>query len=575
MRVLLLHHADQIPPDDRSWDLVIDIGRAPRSTYHRWSSGTGGRVLSVYDWATEIDDLRCTKDLLGLGLGRLLDRDGIDWWDVCSLMLSPDLQQFMLGRRMAREFDEHCDLHATRDSSFVRGVQALLGVPVAIHYQPSPIGRLVSGIQSARALDHRELFQTIQDKFDPEHRIRQFLSRRPHCETIPTVLCPSAYVNVSRAVAQHAASCPQKIFYLVLARRSARITPLPSNVRVASLDGYFVPSNRDELHTLAKQWEELRERLVSSSEEFLMADRAGVLGRFPSLLRWGVAVRNAWSRILDTENVVECFCADDSNPYTRIPLILAKKLRLPTIACHHGALDCRLAFKRSHADIHLVKSEMEKDYAVSICKVPASKVVLNLPKGKPLIPAVGWTGHAPGCLTFFTEAYHSAGFREVEVFRELVPRLLKVAQTLRLHLVIKLHPFDGVKKMRACLRTAVPDADRGRVHVWTGSISNERWLATRVVVTGQSSVALEATEKGIPTFLCQWMGDPFSGYQKQFVRYGIGHLLGSEEEILRIPELLNALAFPATLDPSSSGTEITEIGLDVGSVQILSAGASR
>ena len=114
----------------------------------------------------------------------------------------------------------------------------------------------------------------------------QFLSRRPHCETIPTVLCPSAYVNVSRAVAQHAASCPQKIFYLVLARRSARITPLPSNVRVASLDGYFVPSNRDELHTLAKQWEELRERLVSSSEEFLMADRAGVLGRFPSLLRW-------------------------------------------------------------------------------------------------------------------------------------------------------------------------------------------------------------------------------------------------------------------------------------------------
>ena len=95
-------------------------------------------------------------------------------------------------------------------------------------------------------------------------------------------------------------------------------------------------------------------------------------------------------------------------------------------------------------------------------------------------------------------------------------------------------------------------------------------------MTGQSSVALEATEKGIPTFLCQWMGDPFSGYQKQFVRYGIGHLLGSEEEILRIPELSNfSNAFRATLDPSSSGTEITEIGLDVNSVQILSAGASR
>jgi hypothetical protein len=575
MRVLLLHHADQIPPDDRRWDLVIDLGRAPRSTYDAWNCGPGGRVLSLFDWANEIDDLYRTKELLELGLGRLLDRDGIDWWDVCSLMLSPDLQQFMLARRVARELDEHCDVHATRDSALVRGVQALLGVPIATHHQASPLDRLRSGMQSARTLDPRELFQILQDKFDGAHRIRWYLSRRPHCDGVPMVLCPSAYINVSRAVARQAASSPKKVFYLVLARGSARISSLPPNVRVASLDGYFKPSNRDELHTLVSQWEKVRERLVASSEEFLMADRAGVLRRLPSLLKWGVAVRDAWSTILDTENVVECFCADDSNPYTRIPLILAKKRRLPSVASHHGALDFRLAFKRSHGDIRLVKSEMERDYAVSICKVPARQIVLDLPETKPVIRTVPSTGDAPGCLTFFTEAYHSSGFREAEVFRELVPKLLSVTQALRLHLVFKLHPFDGVKKMRACLRTAVQDVDREHVHLWDGPMSNERWQATRVIVTGQSSVAVEAAEKGIRTFLCRWLGDPFSGYQKQFVHYGIGHLLNSAEEIVRIPELLRtSTAEEMAAEPLSYDIESME-GLEFDSVQTLRAGASR
>jgi hypothetical protein len=71
-------------------------------------------------------------------------------------------------------------------------------------------------------------------------------------------------------------------------------------------------------------------------------------------------------------------------------------------------------------------------------------------------------------------------------------------------------------------------------------MSDERWLSTQVMVTGQSSVALEGVEKGIPTFLCRWLGDPFSGYQRQLVRYGAGRLLESPEEILKVPEFLNA-----------------------------------
>lgn len=539
MRVLILHPADQVVPQG-NWDLVIDTGRAPRSTYRAWSTQTGGRVLSVYDWASDIDDLYRTKDLLELGMGRLLDRDGIDWWDVCSLMLSPDLQQFLLGRRAARELDSRCQLYATRDSAFARGLQGVLGVPATVYRRGSSLDSLHSAFHAARTLDRGELFQVLQDKFDVGHRVRRWFARRPQGDGRPIVLCPSAYINVSGAVVNHAIANPEKEFYMVLARRNARISASPPNVAVGSLDGYFVPSNRTELRLLMHQWEPLRRRLVASSEEFSMADNAGVLGKIPSLLRWGIAIRDAWSRVFQIENVVECFCADDSNPYSRIPLMLAKKRRLPTTACHHGALDCRLAFKRSHADVHLVKTEMEWDYTVSVCKLPAHKVVLKSCETRPAVRTPEPSNCKPGCLTFFTEAYHSAGFREVEVFRELIPNLLTAAQKMGLQLVIKLHPFDGVKKMKLCLRGALSDFDRKLVQVWSGTMSDERWRSSKVIVTGQSSVALEAARKGIPTFLCEWLGDPFSGYQKQFARYGIGKLLGSAEEISKIPDILRA-----------------------------------
>ncbi len=552
--------------------MVIDTGRAPRSTYRVWSARTGGRVMSVYDLACEIDDLYRTRDLLELGIGKLLDHHGIDWWDVCSLMLSPDLQLLMLGRRIAHDLDRNCELHATRDSAFVRGLQALLGLRAKIQRHGSGIDTLRSALHAAHTLDRGELFQVLQDKFDEGHHIRRWFARHPQGDGRPIVLCPSAYINVSRAVAKHAASCPQKDFYLVLARQNARLSPLPANVRVASLDGYFVSSDSSELRSLLHEWEHLRRRLVASSEEFMMADNAGVLARIPSLLRWGIAVRDAWSRVFQIENVIECFCADDSNPYTRIPLMLAKKRRLPTVACHHGALDCRLAFKRSHADVHIVKTEMEWDYTVSICKVPPQQVVLKSCDDESSVRAPALCDSKRGYLTFFTEAYHSAGFREVEIFSDVMPKLLAASQTLGLRLAIKLHPFDGVKKMKSCLRAVLADSDRKLVQVWSGAMSDGRWRSTHVMVTGQSSVALEGVQRGIPTFLCRWLSDPFSGYQKQFVRYGFGKLLNSTEEILAIPEILTANPLSPGKETSSSITGVTDAQFEQYSPRVMGAG---
>ena len=94
-------------------------------------------------------------------------------------------------------------------------------------------------------------------------------------------------------------------------------------------------------------------------------------------MRWGIAVRDAWNEVFESETVLGCLCADDSNPYTRIPLILAANRGIPTLVCHHGAMDSKMAVKVAHADTYLAKGEIERDFLVRSCGVAPEKVVLG------------------------------------------------------------------------------------------------------------------------------------------------------------------------------------------------------
>ena len=105
MRVLLLH-----PDDDfhgswtrQHWDSVIDLGRAPKSFYDERSAALGCPVFSIFDLAVEVEDLQIWRHLLEPGMGRVVDRFGIDWWDVISLMLQPELQDVRLALRLAEK----------------------------------------------------------------------------------------------------------------------------------------------------------------------------------------------------------------------------------------------------------------------------------------------------------------------------------------------------------------------------------------------------------------------------------------------------------------------------------------
>jgi hypothetical protein len=226
MKVLLLHPDDHLPRfrPGGGWDLVVDFSRASAATYDEWSRRTNCPVLSLYDFAEEIQDLHRTKNLLCLGLGQLLDRTGLDWWDVLSLMIVPDLQQLMLVHRLAERLQGCSELYTTRPDRRAKALQALLGVSLINleSWGQSKYRSLRHLSNVLSQLDRTQLAQVLQDKFDARHSMRRRFRRQSSGPRKPVVLLPSAYFNVSRTAVSYAAMLPEEQFLLVCARNTAK-----------------------------------------------------------------------------------------------------------------------------------------------------------------------------------------------------------------------------------------------------------------------------------------------------------------------------------------------------------------
>ena len=544
MKVLLLQPEDGPEAIARGrWDLVVDLARAPRASYERWSAQYGCRVISLYDFAEEIHDLERTRNLLQLGMGRLVDEAGVDWWDVLSLLVASELQLVLLAQRLTKELGSSPDLYASGRSATVDATQTLLAQTVT--YTNSNRSALFRGarrrLRAFAELDTTQLAQVLQDKFDSNHVIRRRIARRHQGNGHDVILLPTAYVNVTRAAMALAARLPERHFLLVWARASARVPSMPANVTGCSLDAYFLAERSEETGTLLSGWTGLKKTLMDASPEMRVAAASGILDSITVRLRWGLGVRNAWLGVLDSENISGCICADDSNPYSRLPLILAKNRGLPTLACHHGALDFRMAIKRQHADHYLAKSPMERDYLRRVCRLSADQVV---DYGAGGAASSGDTSSdaeqaaSKSWMVFFTEPYAVQGWRREEVYRDFLPELLRVAGRCGLKLVFKLHPFESVNGHRRMLRRLLGHKECLRIRIIGGAPEPQVWKNTRVALTVQSSVALECAMRRIPVFLCGWLRDPYTGYVPQFARFGVGRVLESAREMDAIPSSL-------------------------------------
>lgn len=539
MNVLLVHPEDDLPfkKSSREWDLIVDLGRAPASTYARWSAHMACAVISIYDFAQEIDDLRLCRERLKSGMGFLVDRLGIDWWDVLSLGIAAELQQLTLLQRLSNYLETPCQLYATRSFRLATVLQQLDRCRLTV--LGGGFGSLRRHFRHHRRalgnLDAAQISQVIQDKFDRHHAIRRRLSPRVSTSNISLILLPSAYVNVSRMAVRYAELLPHQKFLLVLARRNGTLHSLPPNVSTASLDPYFGRASREDSH-LFEEWALLKQKLVREESIFEAAERAGILKRVESDLRCWLTIRHAWTNLLQTENIAGCLCADDTNPYTRIPLLLTKNRGLPTIACHHGALDCWTTLKTLASDFYLAKSEIERDYLIYTCGVAREKIVV----GGPAAPAASKTKMPQkerSCIVFFTEPYENTGWRSEEVYKDLMPRLCSVAQSCGLKLVLKVHPFESIRSHRKTLRRILRNEAR-QIELMAGPPTAGFWQKTKFALTVESSTALECAAREIPIFLCTWLRDAYSGYVQQYAKFGVGYALKSPGQIADIPHLL-------------------------------------
>ncbi len=535
MPTLLLHSADDFNASwtRQRWDRVIDLGRAPQSFYEQQSAALGCPMSSIFDLAVEVEDLLAWRQRFALGMGSVVDRFGIDWWDVISPQLQPELQDVQLALRLAGELKDSRALVASRPSLTAEILRLELGIPAKI-LRPEGSQGIAGGVIrlgiAAADLGWVQLRQVLFDKYDPHYLWRRKLAHTDAPlstgKSEPIVLLPSAYSNVTRTALGYARVLPGQKFLLVLARESAAVSPVPANVATASLAG-FAASDYDpaELQRLCGAWQEM-EQSLQNVPVFRLASQAGIFKKIARRLRWGIAVRDAWIRVFETRTIAACLSADDSNPYTRIPLLLAAQRGLAAVPCHHGALDFGMAFKRLRSSTYLAKGDMESDYLQRACGVDGGSIRLGVPASLTRESIAPRREQAPW-LTFFTEPYEVSGWRAEAIYREVLPRLCAVARRSGKSVVIKLHPFESAPQRRRLVSQTLSEGDRKIVSVMKTPLSEEILQKTWCAVTVESTVACECARAGIPSFLCGWLRHAYAGYAAQFVRFGVGTMLDS------------------------------------------------
>jgi len=543
MRVLFLHPED-VPGRGEwaglRWDLVVDLGFASACTYAEWRRRLQAKVVSIYQFSGEMDSYRWVNRVLDLARGRLLDRLGLDWWEIVASAFYKDLQMLYLVDRVREILPEPVDAVATRPHLFTRIFAETTGRSVR-HLQNCslrPWQKVAGMLRAARKLSRSQIAEIAFDKWDPCFDIRRHFSQ-PARLTDPVMLVPSAYSNVTRSALAYAEQLPQRRFLLAVTRTSALPERLPRNVALTSLAAYAKPaeSTQEEVKELIESWQVLLRSVLAPSSELQHAARMGLWSYFPEHLENGVRLREAWRSLMQSEPVKGVLCGDDLNYYTRLPLLLCHALDgFNGIYCSHGALDDGFLFKMPSADVYLVKGEMESDYLRRARDIAPEKIILAAPaKNKP----APQPDARRSAIVFFSQPFEVENGRADEIFHELITPLVSCARQSGKRLVIKLHPFESVRGRRELLRSILPPEQVEEIEIVGGvppqEVISQAWCG----ITVNSSVAVECALRNIPFFLCGWLDFGGMGYMQQFARYGVARVLDRLEDIEHIPAMVH------------------------------------
>lgn len=507
-----------------------------------WARQAGCPVLRSDSFRRGIEDLKLIRQMFAAGRGRLLDEEGIDWWDLLSLLVAQEAETGLVLRRVAAEINPGAELWTTRPGGPAGVLANAVGRPVQA-FSSSPLARMARGVRHYATFLRRfpagQMKEIFLDKYDSDYQWRaRFAPGQPKSK-VPVLLIPSAYGNVSRAALSYAALLPEQPVLLVATRRSAKQFELRSNVRVHDLASYAKPRRPlREIAAIQDTWNRLQPELCSDPE-FEALSRAGMFELFPKWLHDGLHARNAWREVLDREPVGGVLCGDDSNIFTRLPVLLAVTRRIPTVDFHHGALDGRYLLKGLPCDIYLAKNEMERDYLIRICGLPSERVTLGAPPLHGSQPSQV-AGRGRTSVVFFSEPYENAGMRVEEVYRELLPPICRLARESGRDVILKLHPFESASERTRAIRRISTPQDSAIITVRDGPLSANLLSQAWFGITIESTTVIDCAVAGIPCFLCGWMTLSPYGYVPQYMRFGVGEILGDVSQVAGIPRRIDA-----------------------------------
>ena len=557
MKILLLHGEDEAPAGPwvkQRWDAVFDLGRGSGPACRRWAQIFDCDVRPLDDLRDSHSQMRRVRELLEWGRGRLVDREGLDWWELTAILIDQQLETLVLLKRFVDEVAAGAEVFVTRDGFEVRALRMLQKDRVRLVDRKSvPSGKGLSHyLRRAARLSGQQILDVVGDKYDGAYRFRRYLHRKTRRQEEPVVLLPTAYVNVSMFEIAYARLLPETAFLLVSTRRSGRLSNTPENVEQEWLASYAGDDGRQEQDEILARWTGMQHELGQVRELAILRD-LGVMNDFPRRFAEGIAVRNAWHGVFEREPVKAVLCGDDSNPYTRIPLLLARQRGLSTIVGHHGAFDGRYLMKSNHADVILAKGRMEQDYLLHLCGVDPREVEI----GAPSVPGSGAKIGADSSsqnvgkwIVFFSEPYEMASGRTEEIYRDILPKLIGLAVRFGTKVMVKLHPSESLHDRQTMASTLFGREAMGAIEWRTGRLGPELLDGTWFGITATSSVVMDCAVRRIPCFICEWLEMWPYGYISQYRKFGVGIGLTSPEDLLKIPQILQN--WKATSDTAES-----------------------
>jgi len=556
MKILLVHPDDSIDVGTWAgirWDFAVDLGWSGRHWYAEQTRRLGFRVFSMYDLLDHAQHRDRIRQLLALGLGQLVDSQAVDWWDLFSPNLYEPAEQLLLLSALVEHIPAKAEIFATRPGFLRKALSLLLrraGKSSEIKsFLPERRPRAIQEIsrrylRAAVTLRPAQIIEICFDKWDLDYRVRRHFARSQSAASSSVTLLPSAYGNVSRSQIAYARMLPHRQFLLVVTRRNGLLPEPPANVNVRQLAAYAPGRSRvrdAEFAQLLMRWRDVERLVLEPSAIFSVARELKVFDGFAEFLKRILRVRDAWRNVLALEPVTAVLSADENNPTTRLPILLASAAKVPTVFCDHGALNMSFAIRRAASDKYLLRGQMARDYSVEWCGLAREKVIVGAP-----LDAHG-SEAKPGQITkdwivLYSEAYELLPGRTHVFYAEVLPELCSLARRTNRKVVIKLHPFESGRERKAIVDKVLTAEQRNLVQLREGPMTPDLFERAWCSVTVESSVAVESTTHGVPCFLCSWLDVSWYDYGKQYAKFHAGYQLHSPEGIRKIPQLVERIS---------------------------------